>query len=83
MTLFEPDKAPLHIPVVGSDKISDVTGAGDTVVSLVTLSLVAGAAFPQAARLANYGASVVVMKPGTATLAAEELKTAISTYGKK
>ena len=37
-----------------------------TVVSLVTLSLVAGAAFPQAARLANYGASVVVMKPGTA-----------------
>jgi bifunctional ADP-heptose synthase (sugar kinase/adenylyltransferase) len=44
---------------------------------------VAGAAFPQAARLANYGASVVVMKPGTATLAAEELKTAIAAYGKK
>ena len=83
MTLFEPDKAPLHIPVVGSDKISDVTGAGDTVVSLVTLSLVAGAAFPQAARLANYGASVVVMKPGKATLAAEELKTAIAVNGKK
>jgi len=83
MTLFEPDKAPLHIPVVGSDKISDVTGAGDTVVSLVTLSLVAGAAFPQAARLANYGASVVVMKPGTATLAAEELKASIAENGKK
>ena len=83
MTLFEADKTPLHIPVAGSDKISDVTGAGDTVVSLMTLSLVAGAAFPQAARLANYGASVVVMKPGTATLDADELKTAIAANGKK
>ena len=83
MTLFEPDKTPLHIPVAGSDKISDVTGAGDTVVSLMTLSLVAGAAFPQAARLANYGASVVVMKPGTATLDADELKTAIAANAKK
>ena len=79
MTLFEPDKAPLHIPVVGSDTISDVTGAGDTVVSLITLALVAGAKFPEAARLANYAASVVVMKPGTATLSVDELKAAIAT----
>ena len=83
MTLFEHDRKPLYIPVVGSDKISDVTGAGDTVVSLVTLSLVAGADFPTAARLANYAASVVVMKPGTATLTADELEAAIATNGKK
>ncbi len=83
MTLFERDTTPLHIPVVGSDKISDVTGAGDTVVSLVTLALVAGAKFPDAARLANYAASVVVMKPGTATLTVVELKAAIAANGKK
>ena len=83
MTLFERDTTPLHIPIVGSDKISDVTGAGDTVVSLVTLALVAGAKFPDAARLANYAASVVVMKPGTATLTVVELKAAIAANGKK
>ena len=83
MTLFEQGTTPLHIPVVGSDKISDVTGAGDTVVSLVTLALVAGAKFPDAARLANYAASVVVMKPGTATLTVAELKAAIAASGKK
>jgi D-glycero-beta-D-manno-heptose-7-phosphate kinase len=82
MTLFEPGKLPLHIPVVGSDKISDVTGAGDTVASLITLALVAGAKFSDAARLANYAASVVVMKPGTATLTVAELKAAIATNGK-
>jgi len=80
MTLFEQGKKPLHIPVVGSDKISDVTGAGDTVVSLIALSLVAGAGFADAARLANYAASVVVMKPGTATLTPGELITALNTY---
>lgn len=83
MTLFEPGRAPLHIPVAGSDRISDVTGAGDTVVALMTLALVAGASFPDAARLANYAASVVVMKPGTATLSVDELKTAIAANGIK
>jgi bifunctional ADP-heptose synthase (sugar kinase/adenylyltransferase) len=52
------------------------------VVSLITLALVAGAKFPDAARLANYAASVVVMKPGTATLTVDELKAAIAANGK-
>lgn len=82
MTLFEHGKKPVHIPVFGSDKISDVTGAGDTVVSLIALSLVAGARYPDAARLANYGASVVVMKPGTATLTSQELIGAVESDGK-
>ncbi len=83
MTLFEGKKKPLHIPVVGSDRISDVTGAGDTVASLITLALVAGARPADAARLANYAASVVVMKPGTATLTVQELKAAIAANGKQ
>lgn len=61
------------IPVHGSDQVADVTGAGDTVIATFTLALAAGATFPEAARIANYAASVVVMKMGTATVSREEL----------
>ena len=77
MTLFERGTTPAHIPICGSDEITDVTGAGDTVASLMGLSLGAGATFLEAAHLANYAASVVVMKRGTATLTKEELVKAI------
>jgi D-glycero-beta-D-manno-heptose-7-phosphate kinase len=36
MALFEPGEATVHIPIVGSDQISDVTGAGDTVIATLT-----------------------------------------------
>ncbi len=62
------------IPVHGTDQVADVTGAGDTVIATFTLALTAGASFEEAARLANYAASVVVMKMGTATVTAEELR---------
>ena len=68
MTLFERDKAPLHIPIYGTDEIADVTGAGDTVIAIFTLALACGAAPEHAARLANYGGGIVVMKRGTATV---------------
>jgi rfaE bifunctional protein kinase chain/domain len=77
MALFEPDKRTVHIPIVGSDQIADVTGAGDTVIATMTLALAAGATFEDAARLANYAGSVVVMKRGTATVSAAELRRAI------
>ncbi len=73
MTLIERGKAPVHIPICGTDEITDVTGAGDTVAALVGLSLGAGATFLEAAHLSNIGASVVVMKRGTATVSAAEL----------
>jgi len=66
------------IPICGSDQVTDVTGAGDTVTSVFTLSLVAGASFLEAARLSNYAGGIVVMKRGAATLTSEELKTAIA-----
>jgi len=65
------------IPICGSDQVTDVTGAGDTVTSVFTLSLVAGASFLEAARLSNYAGGIVVMKRGAATLTSEELLTAI------
>lgn len=73
MMLFENEKSPLAFPIVGSDDVTDVTGAGDTVVSILALSLLAGADFETAARLANYAAGIVVMKSGTATTTREEL----------
>jgi rfaE bifunctional protein kinase chain/domain len=78
MALFEPGHATVHIPIVGSDQIADVTGAGDTVIATLTLALTAGATFLEAAHLANYAGGIVVMKRGTATVSASELRYAIS-----
>ena len=54
-------------------EVSDVTGAGDTVIATMTLALAAGAAMDQAARLANRAAGIVVGKFGPATVRVEEL----------
>jgi rfaE bifunctional protein kinase chain/domain len=77
MALFEPERPTVHIPISGSDQIADVTGAGDTVIATMTLALAAGATALEAATLANYAGGLVVMKRGTATVGAEELKHAI------
>jgi len=77
MTLFEKGKTPCAIPVHGTTDIVDVTGAGDTVISVFTLALAAGASFREAAELANRAGGIVVMKKGAATLSPEELKQAI------
>lgn len=78
MALFEAGKPTVHIPIFGSDQIADVTGAGDTVMATMTLALAAGATFEEAARLANFAGGLVVMKRGTATVSAAELRRAVS-----
>lgn len=78
MALFEPDVPTRHIPIFGSDEVADVTGAGDTVIAAMTLALAAGATAYDAARLANYAGGIVVMKRGTATVSADELRAAIT-----
>ena len=78
MALFERGtREPLFIPVFGTDQVADVTGAGDTVIATFTLALAAGASYAEAAKLANYGGGIVVMKMGTATVSNEELRHAI------
>lgn len=77
MTLFERDRESQDIPCHGSLDIADVTGAGDTVTSVATLTLVVGGSYLDAAKLATYGASVVVMKMGTATCSKGELEQVI------
>lgn len=77
MVLFEAHRKPEHIPIFGSDQVTDVTGAGDTVIAAFTLALGAGATFLQAAQLANCAGGLVVMKRGTATVSRQDLEEAI------
>ncbi len=77
MALFEPGKPALHVPIHGSDQVADVTGAGDTVIASFTLALASGATPAQAAQLANCAGGIVVMKRGTATVSAAELRAAL------
>lgn len=58
-------------------QVFDVTGAGDTVLSVLSLAVAAGATLPDAAFLANAAAGVVVGKLGTATLTPAELSAAL------
>lgn len=81
MALFQKKRATVHIPIYGTDEIADVTGAGDTVMATMALSLAAGADVEAAARLANYAGGLVVMKRGTATVSARELRDAVEADG--
>ena len=54
-------------------QVFDVTGAGDTVLSVLSLAVAAGASLADAAMLANVAAGVVVEKLGTASVNPEEL----------
>ena len=55
-------------------EVADVTGAGDTVIATLALAIAAGATMPEAARLANEAAGIVVGKFGAATVTPAELK---------
>jgi D-beta-D-heptose 7-phosphate kinase/D-beta-D-heptose 1-phosphate adenosyltransferase len=72
MLLFQAGCPPHHIPTCAKD-VFDVSGAGDTAISVLTLGLCAGATPAEAAELANRASGIVVGKLGTATLTAAEL----------
>ncbi|PID58495.1 MAG: bifunctional heptose 7-phosphate kinase/heptose 1-phosphate adenyltransferase [Gammaproteobacteria bacterium] len=59
-------------------EVFDVTGAGDTVIAVLTASLAAGCELDTAVELANIGAGVVVGKLGTATVTPREIDTALN-----
>lgn len=69
----EKNRRMFHLPAF-SREVFDVTGAGDTVVAVLTLSLVAGADLREAVALANAAASIVVEKVGTSQVGLEELQ---------
>jgi D-beta-D-heptose 7-phosphate kinase/D-beta-D-heptose 1-phosphate adenosyltransferase len=72
MMLFQRNEKPHHIPTKAR-QVFDVSGAGDTAISLFTLALCGGANAIEAAEIANHASAVVVGKLGTATLTPEEL----------
>ena len=77
MALFEPGRPTQHIPVHGPDEVTDVTGAGDTVIATMAAALSVGASCLEAALLANYAGGIVVMKRGTAVVTGAELQQAV------
>jgi D-beta-D-heptose 7-phosphate kinase/D-beta-D-heptose 1-phosphate adenosyltransferase len=76
MSLLLPDQPPLHLPAKARE-VFDVTGAGDTVISVLAAALAAGSPLPQATELANLAAGIVVGKLGTASVSVEELDYAL------
>ena len=75
MTLLESGKPPLHLPTQARE-VSDVTGAGDTVIAVLGAGIGAGLDLPQAAALSNLAAGIVVGKLGAATVTTTELRLA-------
>ncbi|MDD5019202.1 MAG: D-glycero-beta-D-manno-heptose-7-phosphate kinase [Candidatus Omnitrophica bacterium] len=63
---------PIHIPTVAQE-VFDVSGAGDTVISVFTLALSRGVPMEDAAKIANVAAGVVVGKVGVAVVTKEEI----------
>jgi len=61
------------VPVVQTE-VYDVSGAGDTSISVITASLLAGSSLREAVCMGNYASGVVVGKFGTATVSTSELQ---------
>ena len=76
MTLFQENGEVTKIPTMAKE-VFDVTGAGDTVISVVALAMAVGASPKEAAILSNYAAGIVVGEVGTATVKASELEDAV------
>tara|TARA_B100001063_G_scaffold35652_1_gene29237 strand:- start:43 stop:1488 length:1446 start_codon:yes stop_codon:yes gene_type:complete len=76
MTLIQRDIEPLTLPTRARE-VYDVTGAGDTVISVLATALAAGESLEHATAFANIAAGIVVGKLGTATVTSDELRSDI------
>ncbi|MGR6981700.1 bifunctional D-glycero-beta-D-manno-heptose-7-phosphate kinase/D-glycero-beta-D-manno-heptose 1-phosphate adenylyltransferase HldE [Testudinibacter sp. P27/CKL/0425] len=76
MTLLRPNNEPYHLPTEAKE-VFDVTGAGDTVISLLATAIADGRSMEEACYLANVAAGIVVGKLGTSTVTPVELENAI------
>ncbi len=72
MALFTKDNKPYYIPTKARE-VFDVSGAGDTVISVFTTAIAAKATPFEAAYIANIAAGIVVAKLGTATVTQKEI----------
>lgn len=65
-----------HFPTHAHD-VFDVTGAGDTVIAVISLGIAAGMDLVDAVKLSNLAAGIVISKLGTATVSLQELRQAL------
>ncbi len=72
MVLYPKNEKPFKISTVARE-VFDVTGAGDTVISVFGMSLFSGFSLEEAAWLSNMAAGIVVGKVGTAVITLEEI----------
>jgi rfaE bifunctional protein kinase chain/domain len=72
LTLFEKSGEISHMKSLATN-VQDVSGAGDTVISTLTMALVSGASVKEAAALANCAASVVIGSVGIVPIQPDEL----------
>jgi D-beta-D-heptose 7-phosphate kinase/D-beta-D-heptose 1-phosphate adenosyltransferase len=79
MCLVEKKSPPILIPAKARE-VYDVSGAGDTVIATLALSVATGFSFKQAAGLANTAAGIVVGKIGTQPILREELEAALKQH---
>jgi D-beta-D-heptose 7-phosphate kinase/D-beta-D-heptose 1-phosphate adenosyltransferase len=82
MALFKRGAGVQEFPTVARE-VYDVTGAGDTVLAACALALGAGGSLEDATVLANHAAGIVVAKVGTATVTADELRTAVGVRARR
>ena len=76
MTLLRPEFPELHLPA-RAHEVFDVTGAGDTVISVLASAIAVGETITDATALANIAAGLVVGKLGTAAISGPELRRAV------
>lgn len=79
MSLIMPTLPPVHLKAHSSE-VYDVSGAGDTVISVLAASIAAGCDFQIASEIANTAAGIVVRKSGVATVTIPELRRALKRY---
>jgi D-glycero-beta-D-manno-heptose-7-phosphate kinase len=80
MAIFSADEAEVHMIPTYAREVYDVSGAGDTVISVLALALSAEASMEEAAILGNLAAGVEVGKRGTATVLPEEILMAMEFF---
>jgi D-beta-D-heptose 7-phosphate kinase/D-beta-D-heptose 1-phosphate adenosyltransferase len=72
MSLCRQGHATAHVPTIIRQAF-DVTGAGDTVIAVLTAAIATGASIEEAMWLANAAAGVTVSKIGTASVTIDEI----------
>lgn len=81
MAIFSADTTAVRLIPTYVREVYDVSGAGDTVISVLAMATAAGATIEEAVVLGNLAAGVEVGKRGTATVSPEEILTAMEFFG--